>query len=68
MVGSLGVLLVCFSALAQHCQVVTSPYVFSTVEECKADAFIEASRLKAEYKRVTVTFDCVELKYNGEPV
>jgi len=67
MSGSLGVLLVCFSALAQHCQVVTSPYVFSTVEECKADALIEASRLKSEYKHVTVTFNCVKLKYNGEP-
>ena len=68
MLGSLGVLLVCFSALAQHCQVVTSPYVFSSVEECKADALREATRLKAEYKRVTVTFDCVALRYNGEPV
>ena len=66
--GSLGIILVCFSALAEHCTVTTSPYVFSTVEECKADAIKESSRLKDKYKHATVTFDCVELKYDGDPV
>ena len=68
MVGTLGIIMVCMSALAQHCHVVTSPYVFSSVDECKADALREASRLKDKYKHVTVTFDCVALRYNGEPV
>ena len=35
--GYFGIIMVCMSALAEHCDVVTSPYVFITEEECEAD-------------------------------
>ena len=63
----LGVILVCVSALAEHCNVVTSPYVFVTVEECQADVLNESLKIKNKYSSATINPNCVELKYNGEP-
>jgi len=65
--GYLGVILVCVSALAEHCNVVTSPYVFVTVEECQADVLNESLKIKNKYSSATINPNCVELKYNGEP-
>ena len=55
------------SALAEHCDVVTSPYVFITVEECQADVLNESLKIKNKYSSATINPNCVELKYNGEP-
>jgi hypothetical protein len=65
--GYFGIIMVCISALAEHCDVVTSPYVFSTIEECQADVLNEALKIKAKYSYATIKPNCVELKYNGEP-
>jgi hypothetical protein len=67
MVGTLGVIMVCMSALAEHCQVLTSPFIFSTVEECQASTVAEARNIKELYSHATITPNCVELIYNGEP-
>ena len=55
------------SALAEHCDGLTSPYVFSTEEECQADVLNTALKLKAKYNYPTIKPNCIELKYNGEP-
>ena len=55
------------SALAEHCDVVTSPYVFSTLEECQADVLNESLLIKNKYSYATIRPNCVELKYKGEP-
>ena len=67
MVGTLGVIMVCMSALAEHCQVLTSPFIFSTVEECQASTVAEAVKIREMYSHAAITPTCVELKYNGEP-
>ena len=67
MVGTLGVIMVCMSALAEHCQVLTSPYIFSTVEECQASTIAEARKIIEMYSHAAITPNCVELIYNGEP-
>jgi hypothetical protein len=67
MVGTLGVIMVCMSALAEHCQVLTSPYIFSTVEECQASVVAEAVKIREMYSHASITPNCVELVYNGEP-
>ena len=66
-IGTLGVIMVCMSALAEHCQVLTSPYVFSTLEECQASTVAEARKIKEQYSYVTIVPNCVALSYNGEP-
>ena len=66
-IGTLGVMMVCMSALAEHCQVLTSPYVFSSVEECQASIVAEARKIKQEYSYATIVPNCVALLYNGEP-
>ena len=58
--------MVCMSALSEHCDVVTSPYVFNTLEECQADVLNEALKIKAKYSYASIKPNCVELKYNGE--
>lgn len=68
MTEALGVILVCMSALAEHCNVVTSPHIFSTVKECEADVKREAIKLRAKYSYATVKADCAKIKYNGESV
>ena len=55
------------SALAEHCQVLTSPYVFSSVEECQASIVAEARKIKEQYSYATIVPNCVALSYNGEP-
>jgi len=55
------------SALAEHCDVVTSPYVFSTEEECNTDVINEALKIKARFSYASIKPNCAELKYNGEP-
>ena len=67
MVGTLGVIMVCMSALAEHCQVLTSPYIFSTVEECQASVVAEAVKIRELYIHAAITPNCVDLRYNGEP-
>jgi hypothetical protein len=67
MVGTLGVIMVCMSALAEHCQVLTSPYIFSTVEECQASVVAEAVKIMDMYSHAVITPTCVALRYNGEP-
>jgi len=54
------------SALAEHCEGHTSPYVFSTKEECQEDVLNTALKLKAKYSYATIKPNCIELKYNGE--
>mgnify|MGYP003624326765 FL=1 len=65
--GYFGIIMVCVSALAEHCDVVTSPYVFSTLEECQADVLNESLLIKNTYSYATINPNCVELKYKGEP-
>ena len=55
------------SALAEHCDIVTSPYVFITEEECQADVLNEAIKIRAKYSHASINPNCAELKYNGEP-
>jgi len=55
------------SALSEHCDVVTSPYVFSTEEECQVDVLNEALKIRATYSHASIKPNCAELKYNGEP-
>lgn len=64
MTEALGVILICMSALAEHCNIVTSPHVFSTVEECEADVKREANKFRAKYNYATVKANCAKLKYN----
>ena len=66
-IGTRGVMMVCMSALAEHCQVLTSPHVFSTLEECQASTVAEARKIKEQYSHVDITPTCVALRYNGEP-
>ena len=66
-IGTLGVMMVCMSSLAEHCQVLTSPYVYSSVEECEASIVAEARKIKQEYSYATILPTCVALSYNGEP-
>jgi len=67
MVGTLGVIMVCMSALAEHCQVLTSPYIFRSEEECQASTVAEARKIKELYSHAVITPTCVALRYNGEP-
>ena len=66
MTEALGVILVCLSALAEHCQVIANPTVFDTLEECQADVIVVANQLKQKYSYADIKPTCVELKYNGE--
>ena len=66
-IGTLGVMMVCMSALAEHCQVLTSPYVYSSVEECHASIVAEARKIKQDYSHAVIVPNCVALRYNGEP-
>ena len=65
--GYFGIIMVCMSALAEHCDIVTSPYVFITEEECQADVLNEAIKIRAKYSHASINPNCTELKYNGEP-
>ena len=65
--GYFGIIMVCMSALAEHCDIVTSPYVFITEEECQADVLNEAIKIRAKYIHASINPNCAELKYNGEP-
>ena len=67
-VGYFGIILVCMSSLAEHCDVVTSPHIFITEEECKADVLNESLRIKNKYSHANINPNCAELKHNGEPV
>ena len=66
-IGFLGVMMVCMSSLAEHCQVLTSTHIFSTVEECQASIVNEATKITAEYSHATIVPNCVALRYNGDP-
>lgn len=65
MTEALGVILICFSALSEHCEVTTSPTVFNTLEECQDDVIRVANKLKKKYSYATIRPNCVELKYDG---
>lgn len=66
-VGYLGVILICMSSLAEHCNVITSPYVFITEEECQVAVLNESIKIKNKYSHANINPNCAELKYNGEP-
>lgn len=66
-VGYLGVILICMSSLSEHCDVITSPYIFITEEECQAAVLNESIRIKNKYSHANINPNCAELKYNGEP-
>jgi len=55
------------SALAEHCQVLTSPYVFRSEEECQASTVAEARKIMDMYSHAVITPTCVALRYNGDP-
>jgi len=63
---TLGIIMVCMSALAEHCQVLTSPHVYNTVEECREDAYNTSLSIKQQYPHATILPQCVELNYKGE--
>jgi len=63
-VGYFGIILVCMSSLAEHCEMVTSPYVFNTEEECEADVLNEALRIKNKYSHANINPNCAKLEYN----
>ena len=52
------------SSLAEHCDIVTSPHVFNTEEECKADVLNESLKIKNKYSHANINPNCAELKYN----
>ena len=66
-VGYFGIILVCMSSLAEHCDIVTSPNIFITEEECQADVLNESLKIKNKYSHANINPNCAELKYNGEP-
>jgi len=66
-VGYLGVILICMSSLAEHCNVITSPYIFITEEECQVAVLNESIKIKNKYSHANINPNCVGLKYNGEP-
>ena len=66
-VGYFGIILVCMSSLAEHCDVITSPYIFITEEECQADVLNESLKIKNKYSHANINPNCAKLKYNGEP-
>jgi len=66
-VGYLGVILICMSSLADHCDVITSPHISITEEGCQADVLNESLRIKNKYSYANINPSCVELKYYGEP-
>jgi hypothetical protein len=66
-VGYLGVILICMSSLAEHCNVITSPYIFITEEECQVAVLNESIKIKNKYSHANINPNCAELKYNGEP-
>lgn len=66
-VGYLGVILICMSSLAEHCDVITSPYIFITEEECQVAVLNESIKIKNKYSHANINPNCAELKYNGEP-
>jgi hypothetical protein len=66
--GYFGIILVCMSSLAEHCNIVTSPHIFITEEECEAAALNESLRIKNKYSYANINSNCFKLKYNGEPV
>ena len=65
-VGYLGVILICMSSLAEHCNVITSPYVFITEEECRASVLNESLKIKNKYSQANINPNCTELRYDGE--
>jgi phosphoglycerate dehydrogenase-like enzyme len=67
MVGTLGIMMVCLSALAEHCDVLTSPHIFSSEEECQASTVAEARKIMDMYSHAVIKPNCVALRYNGEP-
>jgi len=66
-VGYFGIILVCMSSLAEHCNVITSPYIFITEEECQVDVLNESLKIKSKYSHANINPNCSELKYKGEP-
>ena len=63
----LGVILFCATMEADTCQVLTSPTVFVSEEECLQATFNFYSFLGQKYAPMQMTPMCVELKKNGEP-
>jgi len=66
-VGYFGIIIVCMSSLAEHCDVITSPYIFITEEECQVAVLNESIKIKNKYSHANINPSCAGLKYNGEP-
>jgi hypothetical protein len=63
----LGVILFCLKSPAETCEVLTSPYVYESHEECLADTTNMYSYLGMSFSPYVMVPMCVELKQQGEP-
>lgn len=63
----LGVILFCAQKPAETCEVLTSPYVYVTEEECLQETGSMFQYLGMSYGPYTMTPMCVPLKKKGEP-
>jgi hypothetical protein len=67
MITYLGTILFCATTLAETCQMLTSPTVYDTKEECMEETFNFYTFLGQKYSPAIMTPACVELKRKGEP-
>lgn len=63
----LGVILFCAQQPAETCEVLTSPYVYESHEECLQETYNMFQYLGITYGPHAMTPMCVELKQQGEP-
>ena len=63
----LGVILFCLKSPAETCEVLTSPYVYKSHEECLAETKNMHSYLGMSFSPYVMVPMCVELKQPGEP-
>ena len=63
----LGVILFCAQQPAETCEVLTSPYVYESHEECLEETYNMFQYLGITYGPHAMKPMCVELKQQGEP-
>ena len=63
----LGVILFCAQQPAETCEVLTSPYVYESHEECLEETYNMFQYLGITYSPHAMKPMCVELKQQGEP-
>lgn len=63
----LGVILFCAQQPAETCEVLTSPYVYESHEECLQETYNMFQYLGITYGPHAMKPMCVELKQQGEP-